>query len=51
MDYLPASLTRESLGFSFVSFVFYISMFAALGVIMRRFNFLWATCKQIVGTP
>ena len=47
-DHLPTSLTRKSLGFSFVGFVFYIFMLGALGVIMWRMRFsLRATFKRI----
>ena len=47
-DHLPTSLTRKSLGFSLVGFVFYIFMFAALGTIMWRLRFsLRITCKRI----
>jgi len=47
-DHLPTSLTRKSLGFSLVGFVFYIIMFVALGTIMWRLRFsLRATCKRV----
>ena len=47
-DHLPTSLTRKSLGFSLVGFVFYILMFAALGTIMWRLRFsVRATYKWI----
>ena len=46
-DHLPSSLTRKSLGFSLVGFVFYIFMVGALGMIMWRLRFsLRATCKR-----
>lgn len=46
-DHLPTSLTRKSLGFSLVGFVFYIFMLGALGVIMWRLRFsLRATFKR-----
>ena len=48
-DHLPTSLTKKSLGFSLVGFVFYIFMFAAFGtIVMWRLRFsLWITCKRI----
>ena len=47
-DHLPTSLTRKSLGFSLVGFVFYIFMLGALGMIMWRLRFsLRATFKRI----
>ena len=47
-DHLPTSLTRKSLGFSLVGFVFYITMLTGLGMIMWRLRFsLRATCKRI----
>ena len=47
-DHLPTSLTRKSLGFSFVGFVFYIFMLGALGMITWRLRFsLRATCKRV----
>ena len=47
-DHLPPSLTRKSLGFSFVGFVFYSFMLGVLGVIMWRMRFsLRATFKWI----
>ena len=47
-DHLPISLTKKSLGFSFVGFVFYILMLGALGMIMWRLRFSFrATFKRI----
>lgn len=47
-DHLPPSLTRESLGFSLVGFVFYLVTLGALGMIMWRLRFsLRATLKRI----
>jgi len=46
-DHLPISLTRKSLGFSLVGFVFYIFMLGALGMVIWRLRFaLRATCKR-----
>jgi golgi apyrase len=47
-DHLPTSLTRKSLGFSFVGFLFYIFMLGALGMVMWRLRFsLRATFKRV----
>ena len=47
-DHLPTSLTRKSLGFSFVGFLFYIFMLGALGMVIWRLRFsLRATFKRI----
>ena len=48
-DHLPPSLTKKSLGFSLVGFLFYILMLGALGMIMWRLRFaLRATLKRVV---
>ena len=47
-DHLPTSLTKKSLGFSLVGFVFYILMFVAFGTIMWRLRFsMRATYKRV----